>query len=354
MTTGSRAPTGSGGRRYGILLPHFGRHARRERLLSSARSIEEYGFDLVSVRDHIVFRPRGLEQRESDYLDAFLTLTAVGAVTERLVLSSAVLIPHRHPIHATLLINTLERIAGPGRVLPVWGIGGFAREFDAIGMVGWDRKALLEENVDIIRSLWTGEAVDHEGTYFKFEDVAIHPTPEGRTMPMWYGGGSSAGVRRAVRLFDGWSTGHMPCRDYRRLRQKMVDLCEEAERPVLDTSVTVLVSPADTVEEGARHIPIEAMGAEFGDRFDTPPSGAFESLDDFDGSVLAGPPDVIAEGVREFHEAGVDVVLFDLRQRFDDWDECLAALGQQVLPLLRSNGDSAVGAAATTRSDAFR
>lgn len=322
--------------RYGILLPHFGRHATRGRLLSSARTIEDFGFDLVAVRDHIVFRPRGLELREADYLDAFLTLTAIGAVTERLALSTAVLIPHRHPIHAAMLISSLERIAGAGRVLPIWGIGGFVREFDAIGMGGWDRKRLLAENIEIIRALWTGEPVDHAGTHYRFEDVAIHPTPADPNMPMWYGGGSMAGVRRAVCMFDGWSTGHMPLRDYRRLRAKMVELCEERERPVLDTSVTVLVSPADTVEEATRHVPVAAMAEEFSGRFDVPESGGFHAMEDFDGAVLAGPPDVIADGVRRFRDEGVDVILFDLRQRFHDFDASLARLGEHVLPLLRA------------------
>jgi alkanesulfonate monooxygenase SsuD/methylene tetrahydromethanopterin reductase-like flavin-dependent oxidoreductase (luciferase family) len=320
--------------RYGVLLPHFGRHATRERLISSARRIEAYGFDAVFVRDHVAFRPRSLELHESDYLDAFVTLSAVASITERLVLGTAVLIPHRHPIHATLLLNSLERIAGPGRVLPVWGLGGFDREFDAIGMTGWDRKRLLKENVEIIRALWAGEPVDHDGPYYGFRDVSIHPVPANGAMPLWYGGGSAAGIRRAVESYDGWSSGHMPRRDFRRLRERMLTLCERSGRDPIATSVTVLVSPGRTVEEAARHVPVASMAAEFGGRFETPPSGAFATVEDFDGAVLAGPADVIADGVRRHRENGADLVLLDLRQRFDDWDECLAALGEDVLPLL--------------------
>jgi len=192
----------------------------------------------------------------------------------------------------------------------------------------------------IPRALWSGKPVDHEGTYYRFRDVDIHPVPSGNSMPMWYGGTTLAAVRRAAESFDGWSAGNMPGRDYVRLRTRLESLCHTANRPMLESSITPFVSPGRTFEDGVRHVPIARMSSEFLTelRYQAPDSGRYESIHDFDGAVLVGPADVITEGVLRHHANGVNLVIFDLRLRFDDWAECLQLLGEDVLPLLRRRG----------------
>lgn len=325
---------------YGVLLPHFGSHATRDRLLDGAQSIERYGFDSAWVRDHVVFHPHAHEDQDRTHVDPFVAMSAIAATTERITLGFGTLIPHRHPIHAALLLGSLDFIAGPGRVLAAWGIGGAPAEFDAIGMVGWDRREVLEEQVAIMRRLWAGEAVDHSGKYYKFEDVAIRPVPADGNLPLWYGGTSKAAVRRAVEYCDGWIPGRMPRRDYEMLVKRMRRLATEAGKEFPRTGTIPLVSPAKTVELGAKYADIDALAEEmrhFG--FLTPPSGGFATTDDFDGALMSGPPDVIVEEVRKNQVSGAEHVVFDLRQRFGEWEECLAVLGEEVLPELH-RGDA--------------
>src|SRR5690554_1084226 len=73
--------------KFGLLLPHFGEHASREKLLEGSKLAEKMGFDSVWVRDHLVFEPHGeMEKPNREFYDALTTLTAIGAVTEKIQL----------------------------------------------------------------------------------------------------------------------------------------------------------------------------------------------------------------------------------------------------------------------------
>ena len=80
--------------KYGLLLPHFGEEADRDKLLEGSRRAEELGFDSVWVRDHLVFEPHGeMEKPNRTFFDALTTLTAIGAVTERIELGHRIADP---------------------------------------------------------------------------------------------------------------------------------------------------------------------------------------------------------------------------------------------------------------------
>lgn len=331
---------------YGLLLPHFGSHATRSAAIDGARRAEHYGFDSVWVRDHLVYHPHAHEDPDRTHIDPLVTLAAVAGVTERLVLGMGTLIPHRHPIHTALLLGSLDRLAGPNRVIAAFGIGAFGHEFDAIGVGDWDRRELIKEQILIIRRLLTGEEIEsHQGSFYNFTRVAIQPVPAvGRGVPLWYGGASPAAVRRAAEYGDGWLASRTPRRDLRKRVARMSRFLEEKSRPPLPVGVIPYVSPAPTVEEGAKAFNLPALYSDSARMYEVPQSGAFASLGDLDGAAIAGPADIIVEHVRAYQEAGVSHFVFDLRARFEDWFECLEMLGTEVLPLLR-RGDGSSEAA---------
>jgi probable F420-dependent oxidoreductase len=325
---------------YGVLLPHFGPHASRERLVAGCRTLEAQGFDSVWVRDHVVYHPHPFEDPNRAHLDPFVVLSAVAGATDRLVLGTASLIPHRHPIHAALLAASLAHVAGPDRVVIGMGLGSYQHEFDAVGLGDADRRDLVREHVEIYRALWTGRAVSHDGRYYRFRDVDIHPAPI-PPIPVWYCGGSQAAVRRAVEFCDGWMPGLMPMRDFTRLRERLRALAERAGKPVPPVGMIPYVVPAETAAAAARYVNLPHLLDFAARRYQPPESGRFETLDDLDGAVIYGPPDRIVEGVRRWAEAGISHFVFDLRLRFADYEECVRLLGQQVLPQLRPAGRSA-------------
>jgi len=101
--------------KFGLLLPHFGEHASKRNVIDGSVLAEQVGFDSVWVRDHLVFEPHGeMEKPDRTFYDALTTLTAIGAVTERIELGTGSLIPFRHPLVTALMAE---------RSLSSWGRG---------------------------------------------------------------------------------------------------------------------------------------------------------------------------------------------------------------------------------------
>ena len=326
--------------KYGVLLPHFGSAASRARVVGGAKLAEDLGFDSVWARDHIIYQPHGHEDPNPIHVDAFVTLAAIAGVTTRVKLGSAVLIPHRHPIHSALLLGSLDFIAGPGRVMAGWGTGPFDNEFAAIGMGAFDRRELIEEHVRLVRRLLSGESVTHSGNAYAFDDVQIAPIPgESAPIPMWYGGGSKAAVRRAAEYCDGWIASRMPRFALSEWREPVIAVAERVGRPVPETAVVPYVLPAKTVEEGAAKIEGSLLPLMDGLRRAHRDSGrSFETIDDLDGAVIVGPPDLMIEQVRRYQACGVTHFVFDFRADNEHFEEHLSVIGETVLPELGREG----------------
>ncbi|HEY6434344.1 MAG TPA: TIGR03619 family F420-dependent LLM class oxidoreductase [Acetobacteraceae bacterium] len=325
-----------GTRSYGVVLPHFGPHASADLLIRSAKRIEELGFDAVWVRDHLVYEPRPYDDPDITHIEPLVVLSALAAVTTKLVLGTATLIPHRHPIYAALLLGSLQHFAGTGRVIAGWGLGGHDIDFESIGMGGLDRRKLMREQIDVIRRLWTGGKIDFAGEFYRFGGVAIRPVPETPGgIPIWYGGASKAAARRAVEFCDGWISSRMPRRDVQERIGRMQRLAGEAgrERPIV--GAIPYMSPGRTIEEGARHFNMPELCAAMTKSFIVPPSGAFRTVEDMDGAAIAGPADVIVENIQRFREIGVEHFVFDFRTRFAQFEECVEMVGAEVLPRLK-------------------
>ena len=334
-------------RRYGLLLPHFGEQASRERLITGARAAERYGFDSVWVRDHLVFHPHGMEGQDRTHVDPMVTLALVAGVTEKLILGTGSLIPYRHPIQAALALSSLEFVAGPGRVIAGFGLGTFDHEFNACGMGGWDRREVVREQVEIMRRLWIGDVVSYAGTFYSFEDVDIHPTPASPgSIPIWYCGNSPASARRAVEYCDGWMPGRISLKTFVKRVERMRKLAGEAGKPVPTAASIPITSPGRTREEALAKVNWRGMMEQAIKAGWENESGRWETPDDLEGALIAGPPEHILQETRKYQAAGLEHLVYDLRFRFDDWDECLRSLGEEVLPELRRGDADRAGAAA--------
>src|SRR5713226_2805929 len=139
---------------YGLLLPHFGPNASKEKVIEGSKKAERMGFDSVWVRDHLVFHPHGMEGTDNTFIDPFVALASIGAVTKKIKLGFGSLIPHRHPLLLSLMINSLQYMAGD-RLLLSLGLGNFQVEFDALGMTDWKRDEVVEEQVAILKKSWS-------------------------------------------------------------------------------------------------------------------------------------------------------------------------------------------------------
>ena len=180
--------------RFGFTL---GPETAPEELGDLVDDLERLEFDNLWVPE-VLSRP---------VLDPIVTLTFAAARTRRLKLGAHLIIPGRHPVHLARQLAHLDRVSN-GRLLLV-GVLGIADEADrgAQGIGRKERAASLEEVVPLLRRLWTGEAVDHEGPRYRLSGVRVSPTPRQKPLELWLGGQAPAALRRCGRLGDGWMPG---------------------------------------------------------------------------------------------------------------------------------------------------
>lgn len=314
--------------KFGLMLPHFGEHASLERCIEGARQASRSGFHSVWVRDHIVFESHAVEGSDNRHFESLLLLSAIAAVTEGLTLGTAMLISHRHPIHLAQLFSTLSHLSG-GRVVMGLGLGGFAREFAAVGRPsGLKQRALLARtNVELCRRFWSGEKVSYEDENFAFEGVSLEPTPV-EPIPVWAGGSTPAACRRAVEYCDGWMPARMTLETFKSRMDYLRAITREAGKPMVTVAVMPYTSVAGSREEALAGIDIPGLIRSTNGiaQLLKPASGEFSTLDDIEGMLLAGTPEDIARGVRAYAEAGAEHIVFDLRFRYADWHEQIERL----------------------------
>jgi probable F420-dependent oxidoreductase len=186
--------------RYGIIVANLGTYADPWTVVKLAQTAEAAGWEALVIWDHLGFvwdGPSG---------DPWVILAAVAAATTRLRLGTAVTPLARYRPHA--LAHTLATldILSRGRVLLGVGLGGVPGEFTDFGEPGdlHVRAAMLDEGLDVLAALWSGDRVSHQGRFYTVDDVRLAPVPVQRPrIPIWVGGNSRAALRRAAR-WDGW------------------------------------------------------------------------------------------------------------------------------------------------------
>ena len=318
--------------RFGLLVPHFGVEADQDLLVEGARLADRLGFDSLWVRDHLVFHPHGMEGTDRTFIEPFITLTYLAAVTERIGLGTATIIPFRHALNMAYSVASLSWITRRHVDLGI-GAGNFQHEFDVIKQGDVDRPALMREQVQIARRLWAGETVEQHSAVYDFDDVDLKPQPL-FPVPVWWGGATPASARLAVEFCDGWLPGRITFPTYEARVGKIRDMvAEQGRSPVLVGAVPV-TSIDDSFASATRRMNVPGLikNANAQRFWLKPPSGEFTTIEELNGSILAGSPDDIVRGVQRYQEIGCDLLIFDLRMRFPDWLDQIRILASEVLP----------------------
>lgn len=326
--------------KYGLLLPHFGDYADRDRLLDGSKLAESFGFDSVWVRDHLIFEPHGeMEAPNRSFYEALTTLTAIGAVTDKIELGTGSLIPFRHPLEVALTVATMTQLLGP-RVILGFGAGTFDHEFEAVGIDSEIKRwHLVKSTALILKRVWEENGVDYKDDFFEFNDVTIEPKPVGGPVPFWYCGNTPASARRAVEYCEGWMPGRISMPTFKARIALMHEKAQEWERPMPTVAVIPPTSVEATREKALADVNVPGLlawanNAKF---WVKPPSGRFETWDDLEGTLIAGDPDDVVEECRKFEAAGCEHLVFDFRFKFDRFFEQIELLGEEVLPRLRKS-----------------
>jgi alkanesulfonate monooxygenase SsuD/methylene tetrahydromethanopterin reductase-like flavin-dependent oxidoreductase (luciferase family) len=185
--------------RYGICLANIGTYSDPSVGVGVAEVAEASGWDGVFIWDHLAF------VWGPPAADPWITLAAVASATSRVRLGTAVTpVARRRPHVLAHQVATLDVLSG-GRVIFGAGLGGSKSEFGKFGEPTDDkvRAAMLDEGLDVMRALWSGEEVTHRGAHYTVDGVTLGARPLQERLPVWIGGNRPPSLRRAAR-WDGW------------------------------------------------------------------------------------------------------------------------------------------------------
>lgn len=210
--------------RTGAVFPQLEIGTDPDAIAKYARTVEELGYEHLVIFDHVLGadsnRPggwTGVYDHRSMFHEPFVTFGYLAAITSRLKLATAVIVlPQRQTPLVAKQAAEVDVLSG-GRLILGIGIGWNEVEYQALGMSFTNRGKRIEEQIAVLRALWTEEVVNFKGRWHRIDRAGINPLPVQRPIPLWMGGGwdrqkraiVEPALRRIARTADGWFT-HLP------------------------------------------------------------------------------------------------------------------------------------------------
>ncbi|ASW98575.1 LLM class F420-dependent oxidoreductase [Mycobacterium intracellulare] len=168
-----------------------------------AQAAERAGFYGFGFTDHPAPTQRWLDSGGHDALEPFVAMAYAAAVTSTLrFIPNLIVLPYRNPLLVAKAGATLDVLSG-GRFTLAVGVGYLKGEFAALGVDYDERAAIVDEALQVIRRVWTGDEMTFTGRHFELSGITAHPRPQ-VCPPIWIGGNTSAARRRVVTHGDGW------------------------------------------------------------------------------------------------------------------------------------------------------
>ena len=198
--------------RIGAVFPHTEIGNDPAAIRDYAQAAEGLGYHHLLAYDHVVgANPAGypdlklIYTHESPFHELFVLFGFLAGQTEHIELFSGILIlPQRQTALVAKQAAEVDVLSG-GRLRLGVAVGWNPVEFDVQGEDFSNRGKRIEEQIEVLRALWTNEVVTYEGTWHTIKDVGINPLPVQRPIPIWFGGGlSDQVIERVGRMGDGW------------------------------------------------------------------------------------------------------------------------------------------------------
>ncbi|HUM17587.1 MAG TPA: LLM class F420-dependent oxidoreductase [Candidatus Nitrosotalea sp.] len=202
-----------------------------------AQAVEAMGYTHILVFDHVLGanpeRPGGWKgpyTYQHAFHEPFVLFGFLAAATQQVELVTGILVlPQRQTALVAKQAAAVDVLSG-GRLRLGVGVGWNTVEFEAQGESFSSRGRRIEEQLQVMRALWTKELVTFEGQWHRIADAGINPLPVQRPIPIWMGGESEPVIRRAARLADGWMPHFRPGPEAQAVVDRLHGLVREAAR----------------------------------------------------------------------------------------------------------------------------
>ncbi len=245
-----------------------------------AQAVEGLGYSHLVVFDHVLgadpaHRPgwSGYTWRDM-FHEPFVLFGYLAALTHLELLPAVIILPQRQTALVAKQAAEVDVLTG-GKLRLGVGVGWNPVEYEALGMNFHTRGRVEEEQIEVLRLLWSQEIVSYKGQFHTITEAGLNPLPVRRSIPIWMGGRADALLRRTARLGDGWLPQGKPDERMREAVERLQSYIREAGRDPSKVGIEARMNAREgDLDEwvrqtegwrdlGATHISINTMGAGF-------------------------------------------------------------------------------------------
>jgi probable F420-dependent oxidoreductase len=196
--------------RIGVVFPQTEIGADVGGVRAYAMSVEQLGFTHVLAYDHVVGADpavhagwNGPYNVHSTFHEPFVLFGYLAAVTTLELVTGIIILPQRQAVLVAKQAAEVDLLTR-GRFRLGVGLGWNRIEYEALGQDFTNRGRRIEEQVELMRRMWTEQTVTFDGRFERVTGAGLAPRPVQQPIPIWFGAQSELAYRRAGRLADGW------------------------------------------------------------------------------------------------------------------------------------------------------
>jgi probable F420-dependent oxidoreductase len=285
--------------KYGVVFPQTEIGSDPGAVREYAQAAEELGYENIIVFDHVLganadSRPdwSGAYRHTDSFHEPFVLYGFLAGITETIGLTTAVIIlPQRQTVLVAKQAAAIDVLSN-GRLRLGIGTGWNTVEYEALGENFHDRGRRSEEQIALMRELWTNELVTFNGRWHTVTDAGLNPLPVQRPIPVWFGGKADQVIKRVAETGDGWFPLFPPNDEGRELIDRMREMATAAGRDPADIGIESFIghrgrSPDEWVADvktwtdmGATHLSVNTMNSGI-----TSPQGHIDAIRAFKEAV---------------------------------------------------------------------
>lgn len=264
----------------GVVFPQTEIGADPQAIRAYALAVEALGYSHLVAYDHVLGADPAPHPGWTGYTfrdqfhEPFVLFGHLSAFTHLELVTGVIILPQRQTALVDKQAAEVDVLSG-GKLRLGVGIGWNPVEYEALGRDFQTRGRLVEEQIEVLRLLWSTELITYQGTFHTISAAGLNPLPPRRTIPIWMGGRADALLRRAARLADGWFPLGPPDEQRQRMLERFWHYVAEAGRDPTTIGIQAQVNVRDGdpgvwarqtkrwAELGATHTCINTMGAGF-------------------------------------------------------------------------------------------
>jgi probable F420-dependent oxidoreductase len=268
---------------FGVTFPQSEIGTDKLAIRDYAQAAEALGYKHLLAYDHVLGadpanRPGWTGYtHETMFHEPFVLFGYLAALTNLEMVTDVIILPQRQTALVAKQAAEVDVLTG-GKLRLGVGLGWNAVEYEGLGLEAkfHSRGKIFEEQIEVLRLLWSKEIISYKGKYHSITEAGLNPLPVKRSIPVWIGGGPTEKVlRRVARIADGWFPLDKPGDSMRQALENLHQYLQEEGRDPASLGIeAVMRTGLDTVDEwarqteawqklGATHISISTMGSGF-------------------------------------------------------------------------------------------